>query len=250
MNTLPIVLVSGWGMPASVMEPLAGALDGDGRASVVQLPGLVEEPGRKYDWQSMLQYLDLHLFETPVILIGWSMGGALASLYASQNPDKVAGLITLASNPCFVRNDDWAEAMLPQTFDSFYQGMKEAPAATVDQFATLCSMGNGNRKDVLQNLKKAIEFDMDLDSDILLQLLEMLGSSNVSSQLSDIRCPVVHYFGKQDALVPADVAGRVSRTFPAHRVELIDGGHCFFLDKDSGVIQQIADQVKRLCSRS
>ncbi|WP_051786051.1 alpha/beta fold hydrolase [Endozoicomonas numazuensis] len=247
--SLPIVLVSGWAMPATVMEPLAEALDGDGRVSVVQLPGLVWER-KKYDWKQLLDYLDMHLLETPVILIGWSLGGTLASIYASQNPDKVAGLVTLGCNPCFVRNQDWSEAMLPQTFESFYAGMQEDSAATVDQFSLLCSMGNSNRKEVAKNLQSAVRRDADLESTILLQLLKLLGASDVRSQLADIRCPVVHCFGKDDALVPSDTGKRIEQDYPAHNVLMMEGGHCFFLDHSTGAIRQVADQVNRLCNRS
>lgn len=247
--SLPVVLISGWAMPATVLEPLAKALDGDGRASVVQLPGLVEEPRAQYDWKALLSYLDLHLLETPVILVGWSLGGTLATIYASQNPDKVAGVVNLGSNPCFVRNDDWTEAMLPQTFESFYAGMKEDPAGTIQQFSMLCSMGNGNRKTLLNELMRATQQDMDIDAPILLQLLELLGKSDVRSQLGDIRCPVVHCFGKSDALVPGDVAQRIERDYAGHNVHLMEGGHCFFLDENSGALQQVVDQVARLCHR-
>lgn len=246
--SLPIVLVSGWAMPATVMEPLASALDGDGRVSVVQLPGLVRER-RTFDWRQLLDYLDMHLLDTPVILVGWSLGGTLASIYASQHPDKVAGLVTLGCNPCFVRNQDWPEAMLPQTFDSFYAGMQEDPVATVEQFSMLCSMGNSNRKDVAKHLQRAICRDADLESTILLQLLNLLGASDVRSQLADIRCPVLHCFGRDDALVPISTAVRVEQDYPGHKVLMMSGGHCFFLDQGSGAIRQVADQVNRLCNR-
>ncbi|WP_252178208.1 alpha/beta fold hydrolase [Endozoicomonas sp. 4G] len=247
--SLPIVLISGWGMPATVMEPLASALDGDGRVSVVQLPGLVRER-RTFDWRQLLDYLDMHLLDTPAVLVGWSLGGTLAAIYASQNPDKVAGLVTLACNPCFVRNQDWSEAMLPQTFDSFYAGMQEDYTATVDQFSLLCSMGNSNRKDVAKYLQNAVRRDADLEPTILLQLLQLLGASDVRSQLADIRCPVLHCFGRDDALVPMDTGNRMEQDYPGHKVLMMAGGHCFFLDQSSGAIEQLADQVNRLCNRS
>lgn len=246
--SLPIVLISGWGMPATVLEPLAQEMDGDGRVSVVQLPGLVSEPGVEYGWQELLNYLDLHLLETPVIMVGWSLGGTLGALYASQSPDKVAGLVTLGTNPCFVRNDDWPEAMLPATFSSFYAGMQEDPEATIQQFSMLCSMGNGNQKELMRELATLTK-EVDLEPAILLGMLKLLGESNVRSQFADIRCPVIHCFGKQDALVPVDVAARVGQEYHAHAVNCFNGGHSFFLDEKSGNIRMVADLVTRLCNR-
>ena len=246
--SLPIVLISGWGMPATVLEPLAQELDGDGRVSVVQLPGLVSEPGAHYDWQALLNYIDLHLLETPAVLVGWSLGGTLGALYASQNPEKVASLVTLGTNPCFVRNDDWPEAMLPATFSSFYAGMQEDPKGTIQQFSMLCSMGNSNQKALMRDLSEQTQ-DVDLEPAILLGMLKLLGESNVRSQFSDLRCPVIHCFGKQDALVPADVAQRIENAYPAHAVNLFNGGHCFFLDDETGITRQVVELVSRLCNR-
>ena len=246
--SLPIVLISGWGMPATVLEPLAQEMDGDGRVSVVQLPGLVSEPGASYGWQELLSYLDLHLLETPVVIVGWSLGGTLGALYASQNPDKVAGLVTLGTNPCFVRNDDWPEAMLPATFSSFYAGMEEDAEATIQQFSMLCAMGNGNQKDIIRELS-TLTRDVDLEPAILLGMLKLLGESNIRSQFADIRCPVIHCYGKQDALVPIDVATRVEQEYRVHAVNSFNGGHSFFLDEHSGNTRMVADLVSCLCNR-
>jgi pimeloyl-ACP methyl ester carboxylesterase len=111
-------------------------------------------------------------------------------------------------------------------------------------------MGNGNRKEAAKELQRATRQDMDLDAPILLQLLKLLGTSDVRSQLSDIRCPVLHCYGKDDALVPADTGKRIEQDYPAHNVLMLEGGHCFFLDTSSGAIKQVADQVIRLCNRS
>ncbi|MGI9274631.1 MAG: alpha/beta fold hydrolase [Endozoicomonas sp.] len=246
--SLPIVLVSGWSMPAAVLEPLAQELDGDGRVSVVQLPGLVSEPERTYDWKALLEYLELHLLETPAVLVGWSLGGTLATIYASQNPDKVAALVTLGSNPCFVRNDEWPDAMLGETFTSFYQGMQQEPENTIQQFSMLCSMGNSNRKEMILRLQAAAA-EAELEPGVLLSLLKLLGTTDVRSQLADIRCPVVHCLGKDDALVPAAAAAVIEKSYPGHRVQLMNGGHSFFLDETSGALRQVVDLIVRLCNR-
>ena len=246
--SLPIVLISGWGMPATALEPLAQKLDGDGRVSVIQLPGLVNEPGAQYSWQDLLRYIDLHLLETPVVLVGWSMGGILGALYASQNPDKVAGLVTLATNPCFVRTGDWSEGMLPATFSSFYEGMQDDPNNTLQQFAMLCSMGNTNQKALMQQMG-ALAKDVDQDIELLKSLLKLLGDSNVCSQYSDLRCPVIHCFGHHDTLVPVDVSERIAKSYPSHAVNVFNGGHAFFLDNDTGITGEVAELISRLGNR-
>ena len=56
------------------------------------------------------------------VVIGWSLGGQLATqlvntFYEQTGQTKI--LITLASNPCFVTNDNWQTAMPADVFSQF-----------------------------------------------------------------------------------------------------------------------------------
>lgn len=242
MSQYPIVLISGWAMPAGVMETLADALDAEHRrVSIVQLPGLVMESEAykvDYDWDSLLGYLDQQLFEKPVVLVGWSLGGMLATLFASRYPDKVSAVVNIATNACFVKHHDWPEAMDSSLFSSFYEGMAQSHEKTLQQFSLLCSSGSSMRKEQARQLKALIS-DTDIELDILQRLLEMLGKSDIRSALSDIRCPVTHLFGKDDALVPTAAAISMEQLFPGHRVLVFDGGHGFFMDDPAPVVREI-----------
>ena len=246
MSQPAVVLISGWAMPAIAMERLAEALDADDRrVSIVQLPGLVgEEPTSEYSWDSLLEYLDLHLFEKPVVLVGWSMGGMLASLYASRHPENVAGVVTLGSNARFVKNADWPAAMEPAIFAGFQAGLAQDCASTLQQFTMLCSAGSLDRKARMQELQ-GIMADAEQEAPVLQSLLNLLGDVDLRSVLADIRCPVVHMQGKDDALVPESSAELLGETYPRHRVHLVKGGHCFFMDDPSLVLREI----QYLCSQ-
>ncbi len=246
MSQPSVVLISGWAMPAMAMETLAAALDADHRrVSVVQLPGLVEEPGGHYDWDAMLAYLDLHLFDKPVILVGWSLGGMLASLYASRHPESVAGVVTLSSNPCFVKTPEWPAAMEPVMFAGFQAGMVDDAQATLQQFAVLCSAGSADRKSRARELQEFL-LDTDQEPVVLEALLKLLGESDLRSVLADIRCPVIHILGKNDALVPDSAAKQLADSYPLHRVHLLDGGHCFFMDDP----QMVVREIQYLCNQA
>lgn len=246
MSQPSVVLISGWAMPAMAMETLATALDADHRrVSVVQLPGLVEEPSGRYDWESMLAYIDLHLFDKPVVLVGWSLGGMLASLYASRYPENVAGVVTLATNACFVKRSDWPAAMEPAMFAGFQAGMTDSAEATLQQFAMLCSAGSKDRKGRARELQSLLA-ETDQEASVLQSLLQLLGESDLRSVLADLRCPVIHILGKNDALVPDSAARQLADTYPRHRVQLVDGGHCFFMDDASMAVREI----QYLCHQS
>ncbi|WP_299734073.1 alpha/beta fold hydrolase [uncultured Endozoicomonas sp.] len=246
MSQYPIVLISGWAMPAGVMETLAEALDADHRrVSIVQLPGLVSELDayrKPYDWNVLLDYLDQQLFEKPAVLVGWSLGGMLATLYASRHPENVAGVVNLAANACFVQKSDWPEAMSPALFSSFSEGLAESAGKTLRQFALLCASGSPQRKAQITLLQSLVD-DAELDQTTLKELLALLGGSDLRSALADLRCPISHMFGKDDGLVPASAAELIETRFPTHRVQVLEGGHTFFMD-DPGVVVR---EVQQLC---
>ncbi|WBA82436.1 alpha/beta fold hydrolase [Endozoicomonas sp. GU-1] len=251
MSNYPIVLISGWAMPAGAMASLADALDVDHRrVSIVELPGLVRESQAyktSHDWHSLLTYLDHQLFEKPAVLVGWSLGGMLAALYASRYPDNVAAVVNLGANACFVQSDSWQQAMDPTLFASFYQGMSQSRDKTLQQFVLLCSSGSPRRKELskaLQALLSDADLDHQAEDSTLLSLLGILGKSDLRSVFGDIRCPVTHLFGKDDALVPVGAADAIEQAFAKHRVQVLDGGHCFFMDDPEPVISE----VRRLSS--
>ena len=248
MSQYPIVLISGWAMPAGTMESLAEALDADHRrVSIIQLPGLVSELDdyrTPYDWKVLLDYLDQQLFEKPAILVGWSLGGMLATLYASRHPEHVAGVINMSSNVCFVQRSEWPEAMSPALFASFSEGLAESVGKTLRQFVLLCASGSAERKAHIAALQSLID-DAELDNNTLQELLAILGNSDLRSALSDIRCPITHLFGESDGLVPASAANLIEAHYPQHRVQVFKGGHNFFMDDPQAVVRE----VHQLCLR-
>ena len=102
-----LVLLPGWGLGVSPLEPLAEALralDERLRVEIEPLPVLLST-----DLDDWLDELDSTLPDN-VWLGGWSLGGMLASELAARRGDRCCGLVTLASNPSFVSREDWPSA--------------------------------------------------------------------------------------------------------------------------------------------
>ena len=133
-----LILLPGWGLGVSPLEPLASALRGLDehlRVEIEPLPML--DSATLNDW---LDELDATLPDN-VWLGGWSLGGMLASELAARRGDRCCGLVTLASNPNFVCRDDWPSAMPVATFDAFLTSFRDAPNTLLKRFCLLCSQG-------------------------------------------------------------------------------------------------------------
>lgn len=114
-----LILLPGWGLGVSPLEPLAAALQGLDEHLQVQI-----EPLPALDSSDLNEWLDELDATLPdnAWLGGWSLGGMLASELAARRGERCCGLLTLASNPCFVAHEGWPSAMPAETFDAFLAG--------------------------------------------------------------------------------------------------------------------------------
>lgn len=133
-----LILLPGWGLGVSPLEPLAAALQGLDEHLNVEIEPLPELDSS--DVQEWLDDLDERIPQD-VWLGGWSLGGMLASELAARRDERCCGLLTLASNPSFVAHEQWPSAMPGETFDAFLAGCQADPRLTLKRFSLLCAQG-------------------------------------------------------------------------------------------------------------
>ena len=220
-----LILLPGWGLGVSALEPLAAALRGlDAHLRVEIEPLPVLESARLEDW---LDALDATLPDN-VWLGGWSLGGMLASELAARRGERCCGLVTLASNPSFVCRDDWPTAMPNATFEAFITGFAEAPNSTLKRFCLLCSQGTGEPRPMAQLLLGGAPR---AQPSTLLAGLELLGQLDVRPALQAFNGPQLHVFAGSDGLVPAEAANALLALLPDVEVGLIEQAcHAFLLE--------------------
>jgi pimeloyl-[acyl-carrier protein] methyl ester esterase len=125
----------------------------------------------------LIDALSALLVEETVTLVGWSLGGHLATLYAAMHPQQVQGVLTMASNPCFVQKNDWPDAMPKKVFSGFLEGINNASVQTLKHFVMLCSQGGAQQRETVRFIRKIVA-DSSPDFNQLAQLLALLGSSD------------------------------------------------------------------------
>lgn len=178
---------------------------------------------RAFFLRQLMDLLDHQDLRDPVTLLGYSMGGAIATAFAQEHPHHTHRLILLASAGVKVREDrftafcrttpvigDWAFSMI---------GERRAKAA----------------------LRKELGHDFDVRGIVELQLSEYAGRGYARSVLSSLRhmleevqeeahraigregIPVVGIWAEKDEIIPLSSLGTLTQWNRAVRQEVIEG---------------------------
>lgn len=229
-----LILLPGWGLGISPLEPLAAALRGLDEHLRVEIEPLPElDSSEPHEW---LEELDANLADD-AWLGGWSLGGMLAAELAARRGERCCGLLTLASNASFVPRGAWPNAMPAGDFDAFLAGCVDHPDATLKRFSLLCAQGAQDSRALSRLLKVGAPHG---STDGLLNSLRLLQQLDTRSALQTFRGPQFHLFAGLDALVPAEAASDLLTLLPDVEVGLIEqGSHAFLLENPHGVAAAI-----------
>jgi pimeloyl-[acyl-carrier protein] methyl ester esterase len=233
-----LLLLHGWGLHSGVWQPLLPALRKHFDPLLVDLPGLGRSGALSGPVSLEAVAADI-LQQVPggAIWLGWSLGGLVAAEAARQAPERVAGLVTVASNPCFVARDDWPCGMAAATFGGFVSALATDPGRTLASFALLQSRGEAARE-TLRALKVLLaEHQPAALADNLMLLAE-----DRRATLSGLALPALHIFGDADQLVPAAIVAQLQALQPRARLRLYEGaGHLPFYAYPARFVADLAE---------
>lgn len=229
-----ILLITGWGGGIELLKPLHDALEQKGY--LVQRINIFNA----LDNEVLQQHVELAVkFD---VIVGWSLGGQLATLLVNQiqlQYDEQKLLITLASNPCFVAQTNWTTAMSVETFIQFKQSFEQDAITTLKRFGLLvCQGANSAKKDFLAMQKLIRPQAIALLRDGL-QLLEQL---NLVGLYENYQGRQLHVFAEYDALVPYQVVQNIQNLAAKNLtvVSIDDASHgfpCFMVEQTVQVIE-------------
>ncbi len=213
-----ILLITGWGGGTKLLNSFKNSL---------------ESKGFEVHLMNIFNALDPHELEKNVefaktfdVMIGWSLGGQLATILVDQIQQKYHEqkiLITIASNPCFVANENWQTAMPQATFQSFKASFEHDAIATLKKFGYMVCQGVSTSKVDFISLQSLIQPQ---PLNLLKQGLAMLEQLNLVNILENYSGKQYHIFSEQDVLVDRKVAQYLQQ-IPAKFLEIenIEGSH-------------------------
>ena len=175
----PLVLLHGWGMNSHVWEPILPELEKLARVTCVDLPG-----------HGKNSHLPLGLLET-------------AQGLAHALPDKVSGLIQIASTPKFVADKGWQHGLAPDVLANFATNLQTDYQGTVRRFFALQFLGVKSDSRAVNALRERI-MQYPASRQALEDGLNILATADFSRM--PVKQPTRWILGRLDKLIPASLA--------------------------------------------
>ena len=245
-----LTLIHGWGSSSTTWKPLLPRLQETCDLTFIDLPGFggKDESGMEYDnvltFNDLLNQIVCRLPEESYVL-GWSLGGMLATQIAAQYPGRVKGLITLATNPSFVASETWPWAMARQTYLDFCNNFIAAPGATFKRFCSLQAQGDEHRKAVVKTLTSDQAPPEKEQEALWFKHLCFLEQINNTSSLHEISCPALHFFGEHDSLVPVSACENGFAGLAQHKTKIVkETGHALHISRPDTVSAAVLEFIE------
>ncbi len=221
----PLIVLNGWGWKTSIWDFLLPILAKEYQVIVVNL---IEFSRR----EEMISFLASHL-PSQAIWLGWSLGGMLALDMAIQFPTHVSKLITVAASPKFLNAPDWP-GTLANHFDQFVVEFTHDPETALATFLTWQLRGSLPSLQLKHDIKKKLIIPTQQVVPNLISQLHLLATLDLRSELHKIHCPTLHFFGKNDILIPANTTPLIRNYLPLSRCEILNySGHFPFLSQQN-----------------
>ena len=211
-----VFILPGFGLGVYPLQVLTDCLSHQGYTT--QFLPLPEQAPLDAYFHTLIQR---HHITANSVVLGWSLGGQLASLLAERTQCR---LITLASNPQFCSDASWAYGMQPDVFERFYAKQQTQPVQNLQQFAALTGLqdASSHTKAHIKHLKAQLTRLSESEQAKHLLHLHWLRSLNTRLILANLPTPQLHIWGDVDALIPKHMADALA--LPLHtRTHIVTG---------------------------
>ncbi|MBV7317292.1 pimeloyl-ACP methyl ester esterase BioH [Shewanella sp. NIFS-20-20] len=244
-----LVLLHGWGVNSGVFMPLVEQLS-QYKVHLIDLPGFGHSPLTHNELQGWLTQLQAHMPKHAIIL-GWSLGGLLASLLVHQHPQHYRGLITVASSPCFQAKSqpEWP-GIAPQVLSQFHRQLDHNLEHTIERFLAIQAMGSVSAKADIKQIRQHV-LARPLPQKPALEIgLDWLATLDIRQQCSQISRPWLRMWGMLDGLVPKKVIPLMPQQPLFSDYQFAKASHGPFISHPEEFVSALTDWITQLPAKN
>jgi pimeloyl-ACP methyl ester carboxylesterase len=227
----PIVLIGGLGDDHTLWDPVLPGLvaghrcvtfdnRGAGHSSAPREPFVIEA------WAQDAHELTHALGVVPAVIVGCSMGGAIAQEWVLHYPADTTGLVLIST---WFRTDD----ALALRLERFIALARSRDAAALEEAMLIACLG----EERTQTAMEAVGPDAaPLDLEGFQAQAEACLDHDTSDRLGEIRVPTCVIAGERDALVSSRQARLLATRIPQATLRLVGTGHVPFWEQPDEVL--------------
>ncbi|MES1939467.1 bioH protein [Salinisphaera sp. T5B8] len=207
-----LVFLHGWGLSARIWESLAARLKTRFRCHLVDLPGHGESPPGPTGLNNWVDAV-METVERPAVFVGWSLGGLIALGAARRYPDRVEGLVLVATLARFIRESGNNYGMKPQAIEATRRGLSEDFSTTLSEFLMQQVLGEPGAARAVRSLRNDL-MDQPPARDALERGLDILFEADFRAVLADIAQPALVIAGARDRMAHPDGMAALAHALP------------------------------------
>ena len=248
----PVVLLHGWTMRGSIFKDLISRLPRELDCHAPDLPGhgdrAADEPSLAAAAQTLsalLEGCDLK----DVLLVGWSMGAAVAWQYVEDyGANRIAGLMSVDMSPKLACGPDWPHGLIGQSVEDVetttsrmiadWPGMAEAIATTM--FGHRDGAPGYSRADALAQI-------LANDPAKMIAMWKALALMDQRQVIKTLPCPLLASCGALSRVYPASTASWLAETAPRGEMHsLAASGHSPHLEEPDALAARLIEFARSL----
>ncbi|MGV8025300.1 MAG: alpha/beta fold hydrolase [Anaerolineaceae bacterium] len=239
---LPVVCIHGYPLDHSIWKPLVSYLETKTQVILPDLRGHGKSPAPAgpYTMQEMAEDI-LDLIDTlgfsQVLMVGQSMGGYIALQFARFYPERLLGLVLVASHPY---PDDPEKKK--KRYDTIQKVKEEGVVKALEEFPLCLS----SVPEIQEYTRKII--NSTCTTGVMGSLQAMAERIDHSDILSNAEYPTAVILGQQDSFVPQAQIKQMQAQFPKTKFSVLENtGHMLMMEEPqavSALLLEIVNQIE------
>lgn len=233
-----LVLLHGWGLNHAVWQQIIPFLQQNYQVLTPDLPGfgLNQRCPCPYTLSAVAAQLAPQIPPQSLVL-GWSLGGLIATQLALDFPDKIKTLALVASSPCFLAKTGWP-GMESKVLTQFATALSQDLALTVERFLAIQALGSETARLDIKVLKQAVLSLPLPQQQALAGGLQLLAEHDLRAQLANLKMPLAACYGRLDSLVPVAMLEPLQLLCPKMEVTVLPkASHAPFISHQAEFVQ-------------